>query len=131
MDAQRFLLERLGLTIHETPQNKTHGLCCGVAAGCNKYSGLDIFLNGMRQLWTLDRAEGNDAAIYCTGCLVTLSCFRLLSPFGKRLMHIIEYVRQALGEDVERKNKIRALQIVSGIAGHVLPVYFSSKKFYV
>lgn len=131
MDRQRFLLERLGLTIHETPQNKFHGLCCGMAAGCNKYSGLDIFLNGMRQLWALDRAGGDEAAIYCTGCLLTLSCIRLLNPFGKKLVHTLEYVREALGEDVPRRNQIRALWVLLGIARHALPVYFSSKKFYV
>lgn len=129
MEAQRDILRRLGLTVFETPQNKSHGLCCGMAAGANKFSVVDLAKNALRQLLTLDRAEGDAAAIYCTGCLLMLSCVRPLAPLGKPLVHPLEYIRSAMDETVPRRNIPRAMAITAGILTHSLPWYFSRQTF--
>jgi len=129
MERQRGLLRRLGLTVRETAQNKAQGLCCGMAAGCTHYSGADMLKNSLRQLWTLDRAAGDDIALYCTGCLLTLSMARLMKPFGKRMAHTLELLRQALGEEVPRIHIRRAAAVTGEIARHALPVYLSRKSF--
>jgi len=67
MNRQRQLLERLGLTICESQLNKKNGLCCGIAAGCNKYSVTDIIKASIKELNALDKANGDNAAIYCAG----------------------------------------------------------------
>jgi Fe-S oxidoreductase len=128
MERQRKLLGDLGITIYETPMNKVNGLCCGVAAGANKFSIIDLTKHSLKQLTALDRAAGKEIAVYCTGCLLMLSSVRPLRPFGKQMFHILEYIRKAMGEEVPRQNISRALSILKGIARHSLPYYFSSKR---
>lgn len=129
MEKQRQLLERLGLEVNETPLNKNNGLCCGMAAGAKRFSVIDLIKNSMKQLIMLDRSKGDQTAIYCTGCLLMLSTVRPIKPFGKKMLHFLEYIRKALGEDVTRKNIPRALSIFKGIMLHSVPYHFSSKKF--
>ena len=129
MDRQRTLLSSFGLTIHETEQNRTHGLCCGVAAACSRYSVVDLIRCGMRQLLALDAAPGEEAAVYCAGCYLTLGCMRLVHPFGKRLVHLLEYARQAIGEDVERRNTAKSLALIKGVSTHALPAYLDPRRF--
>jgi Fe-S oxidoreductase len=129
MQSQRRLLEMLGLTVVETEQNHEHGLCCGVAAGCNSFSLIDLASCGLKGLSALDKADADDAAIYCTGCLLTLGIMRLANPFGKTLRHIVEYAREALGENVKRTNTKKALQMALGIGINALPKYLDPRHF--
>jgi Fe-S oxidoreductase len=129
MESQRRLLKMLGLDVVETEQNREHGLCCGVAAGCNSFSLIDLARCGLNGLAALDRAKADEASIYCTGCLLTLGIFRLLNPFGKRLRHIVEYSREAIGEKVDRRNTKKALQMAFGIGMNALPKYIDPRHF--
>ncbi|MBN1532701.1 MAG: (Fe-S)-binding protein [Spirochaetes bacterium] len=131
MERQRALLVRLGLTVTEAPLNRERGLCCGMAAGCREYRGADILKGSLRALRELDRAVGDEIAVYCTGCLLTLSITRLVKPFGKRLVHTLELVRRALGEEPPRIHMKRAAALAGLIARHALPVYFSRKRFLI
>jgi len=131
MNRQRSLLRLLGLAIYETPYNRAHGLCCGMAAGCNKYSAWDLLVHGMRALRALNKAAGDEVAMYCTGCLLTFEIMRLFNPWSKSTVHCLEYVRTALGEKVPRRHTSRAFQILAGIARHALPDYLSREKFYI
>jgi Fe-S oxidoreductase len=129
MDDQRRLLKRLGMTIKETPLNKEKGLCCGMAAGANKFSVTDLTRSAVQGLSALDSADGEEIGIYCSGCLLMLSTARPLNPFGKKLVHFLEYIRYSLGEEVPRRNMKRAVSIMKGVALHSLPHYFSKKYF--
>lgn len=129
MDSQRKLLERVGLGLFETPMNREEGLCCGMASGARRFSALDLIRYSLRQLIELDRADGDIALAYCTGCLLMLSSVRPLKPFGKKLVHLLEPIRMALGETVPRTNMKRARSILGGIACHSLPFSFSRKTF--
>jgi len=129
LESQRRLFKRLGLTVVEANKNRKHGLCCGVAAGCREYSLVDLARCGFKGLSVLDRTKADEAAIYCTGCLLTLGIFRLANPFGKRLRHIVEYVREALGENVERTHTKKALQMTLGIGINALPRYLDPRRF--
>lgn len=129
MESQRRLLRMLGLEVVEAQQDLKHGLCCGVAAGCNSYSLFDLVGCGLKGLAALDKSAADEAAMYCTGCLLTLGIFRLAKPFGKRLRHIVEYAREALGETVERNNTKKALQMSIGIGLHSLPKYLDPRRF--
>ncbi len=131
METQRQLLSLLGVTVRETEYNRAQGLCCGVAAACNRYSVKDLVINGIKALLALDAAEGEEAAIYCTGCYLTLGCLRLVYPLGKPLFHLLEYVRQALGEEVPRHNTARAFSLLRGIGWHALPAYLNPRRFYL
>lgn len=129
MEKQRELLRTLGLSVSETEPNRGHGLCCGVAAGCNRYSLFDLMREGRRALRALDQAPGETITAYCTGCLLTLGIFRLINPFGKQPVHLVAYVREAMGETVARGNTMKALQMVAGIGRHALPYYLSRARF--
>ncbi len=131
MENQRKLFSLLGLTVHETELNKAHGLCCGVAAACSRYSVIDLVTNGIRELMALDSAEGDESAIYCTGCYLTLGCMRLVYPFGKKLFHLLEYVREAVGEEVPRNNTSRAFSLIKGISINTLPAYLNPRRFHL
>jgi Fe-S oxidoreductase len=129
MESQRNLLKMLGLEVVETEQHHEHGLCCGVASGCNSFSLIDLAGCGFKGLCALDKADADEAAIYCTGCLLTLGIMRLANPFGKRLRHIVEYARDALGEKVNRTNTKKALQMALGIGINALPKYLDPRHF--
>jgi len=129
MDRQRELLSLFGLTVHEMKQNREHGLCCGIAAACNRYSMVDLVRNSMRSLLALDAAAGDEAAVYCTGCYLTLGCMRIVQPFGKKLVHLLEYARQAIGENVQLPYTARTLALIKGLATHTLPAYLDPRRF--
>ncbi len=129
MERQRALLRRLGLTVRETPKNRADGLCCGMAAGCTAYSGIDMLKSSLKGLTALDRAPGDEIAMYCTGCLLTLSIARFSRPLGKEMRHTLELVRRALGERAPHTNLSRASAVVRGIIRHAVPVYFSRRRF--
>jgi Fe-S oxidoreductase len=129
MESQRKLLKMLGLEVVETEQSHEHGLCCGVAAGCNRYSLIDLARCGLKGLIALDKTDADEAALYCTGCLLTLGIFRLVNPFGKRLRHVVEYSRDALGEKAIRTNTKKAVQMALGIGINSLPKYIDPRRF--
>jgi hypothetical protein len=100
-----------------------------VAAGCREYSLFDLARCGIKGIAAIDRAKADEAGVYCTGCLLTLGIFRFTNPFGKRLRHIIEYAREAIGESVERTNTWKAIQMTLGIGLNALPRYFDPRRF--
>jgi Fe-S oxidoreductase len=129
MESQRRLLRTLGLDVVDASENRAHGFCCGMAAGCNRYGIFDLARCVRMGLSAIDRAKADEAAIYCTGCLLSLGIFRLLNPFGKRLRHTVEYAREAIGERVERKNTKKAIQMTLGIGINALPKYLDPRHF--
>lgn len=129
MENQRRLLIRLGLNVVEMNEKRAHGLCCGVAAGCREYSLFDLARCGIKGLSAIDRTKADEAGIYCTGCLLTLGIFRLTNPFGKRLKHIVEYAREAIGERAERTHTEKAVRMVLGIGLNALPRYVDPRRF--
>ncbi len=129
LGAQRAMLERLGLTVIETTDDRADGLCCGMAAGCTSYSGLDIMRCASRELKTLDGAGADEAAIYCTGCLIQLGIARLASPFGRPLRHVLELVYRAMGISVNARLASKSFRIFRGIAAHALPRYLDPRRF--
>lgn len=128
MDSQRTLYQRLGMSLAETEKNRENGLCCGIAAGVNRYSVKDIIYHSTRQLRILDKTEGDEIAAYCPGCYLMLTTTRLFRPAGKRIAPLIEHVRLALGETPERKYVSRAFSALRGLMVHSMPRYFSRER---
>lgn len=129
MNSQRQLLERLGLRVHEAQADKEQGLCCGVAAGCHNYSVIDLIKGGLKELDRLNRSEGDKAAVYCGGCMLTFAALHYLKPMGKRPVHTLELLRRAMGEKPAHSRRKRAVQMLAGIGRHALPSYFSKETF--
>lgn len=129
MDSERSLLKTLGLNVIETSQNREDGLCCGMAAGCNSYSAIDLLRFGIKNLTALDRTAATSSVQYCTGCYLTSSIMRIFKPVGKKLTHTLEWVGQALGDEIAPGNYRKAFSILRGIGLHALPKYLSKKYF--
>lgn len=130
MEKQRALLQRLGLEVVDPPIAGSRGLCCGVAAGCSHYSAFDIVKEGSRALEALADTEAENILAYCTGCWLTLNSILALShPFGKRVVHMLQLVREALGESVPSDVGPRPFSMLSGIAWHGLLRYLDPRRF--
>jgi len=92
MQSSRDLFEWMGLEIKEMKHNRLEGYCCGAAAGCNRYSPVDIVFNAIRELWEARKTGAQDIALYCTGCHVTLTLCSWLFPTMQPVRHILEYL---------------------------------------
>jgi Fe-S oxidoreductase len=129
---RRQFLQMLGLTTVETQKDILEGLCCGMAAGCNSFSGADIAAASLRQARTLAKSDADMAAIYCTGCLLTLSMFKMLMPFSsKPLVHHIELMRRALGEGCVTGIERRSAAVMAGVIKKAVPGYLNPARFFI
>lgn len=131
MNRERKLLKMLGANVYETKNNRSKGLCCGMAAGCTNFAALDIVKASLRQYKALNASPAKEVAIYCTGCLLTLSIIRTLHPFGKQFSHTIELIRQAMGENPEKTSMTKALLVLKGILANAPRGYADPRHFFI
>ncbi|MFH2099923.1 MAG: (Fe-S)-binding protein, partial [Pseudomonadota bacterium] len=129
MEEQRQLLRRLSVEVLETRHNKADGLCCGMAAGANTQSGPWMISATLRRLDELNGAGAPAIAAYCAGCFHTFLTVRPLRPGSKPVVHTLELLRRALGEDVDAGAGRRARQIVLGVAARSVPRYLDPRRF--
>lgn len=131
MERQRLLLRRLGLAVYETPGGHgADGLCCGMAAGCADFSGADVVKQTTKALRSFSLSPAERTATYCGGCLLAFETVRAALPVGKPVVHVLELVRAALGEDPPHPGPEKGRALLSGIARNALPGYFSFKKVF-
>lgn len=129
---RRQFLQLLGLDTIETQEDISKGLCCGMAAGCNSFSGADIAAASLRQAKTLARSSADMAALYCTGCLLTLTMFKMLMPFSaKPLVHNLELMRRALGEPCKTGIENRSRAVLAGVIRKAVPGYLNPGRFFI
>ncbi len=128
MERQRALLRRCGLTVHSAAADPDEGLCCGIAAGAARFSALDLARTSLRAARANQRADGDEVAAYCTGCVLTLGCTRLLSPYRKPVRHLLEYLHEALGEPVHRRQSTPGTRLMLNILRHSLPRYLDPRR---
>ncbi len=134
MEVNRRLLERCGVKIVEMEKCGEEGLCCGAAAGANRYNPFDILSAAARLLREAKRAENKGAgevAVYCGGCQLTLNVCRLVIPSGQPVRHVLEYVREACGEGTGNPLKKRYLAMLINILANCFPKYLSSRRFWI
>ncbi len=130
MERQRELLRRLGTAVYETRQNRAQGLCCGMAAGCARFSARDIAAAALKALRALDDSPASRAVTYCGGCLLSLETVRAAAPAGKPLVHTLELVRTALGENPPHPGPEKGRALLVGIARNALPAYLSRRRLH-
>ncbi len=129
LEQQRALLALLDVEVVEPDLGWS---CCGIAAGCRTYSVLDIVRESFRTLKSLEQFETGEIVTSCTGCWLMLSLVTaLLRPFGARVTHILELVREALGEPLALARGTKPFSMLAGTVRHGLVHYLSRERFHL
>jgi hypothetical protein len=68
-------------------------------------------------------------AIYCTGCHLTLNLMRHLVRSGQELIHTLEYLAEATGNELPREVVARTRQMLGNIARKALPKLLSPARY--
>lgn len=130
MEQTRELYRRLGLTVVNMKHHHEDGICCGIAAGCNRQMPQDIVKVGRRELREGMDTGAAEMAIYCTGCYLILGLGKNLSGSSQRLVHTMEFLAEALGEEVPRTLETKARKMLVNITAKALPKLLFGKRWW-
>lgn len=129
MESNRLLLSLLGVEIEEMKHNRLEGLCCGLAAGANRFSPLDIYLAGIKELWQAQMTGARELALYCGGCDIAFNVIRRTFPTAQPVRHVLEYLKAAAcGEEYSPARK-RSFFMLLNIVANSFPKLFSSRTY--
>jgi len=134
MSANRELLQQCGVEIVEMERSGKYGLCCGAAAGANRYNPFDIFSAAVQALnegAKTKKSGAGELALYCGGCQLTLSASRLIVPTRQPVRHVLEYVREACSEGSYGPSRRRAFLMLCNILAKCFPRYLSRRRFWL
>ena len=125
----RRLYELMGLEMREMTSDPCEGLCCGMAAGCNRYNPLDMYLAAVKELRAGAKTGAEELATYCGGCQLTLSLMRWLYPTRQPVRHLLEYLKEALGEEPYHPAPRRTLRMLGNVGVKAFPQLFSRRTY--
>jgi len=125
----RRLYELMGLQLHEMVRNPDEGLCCGMAAGCNRYRPDDMYFAAVKELRAAAKTGADELATYCTGCHLTLAMMRWLYPGRQPVRHLLEYLQDAMGEQPYHPAPVRTLRMLGNVAAKAFPRLLSRKTY--
>jgi Fe-S oxidoreductase len=125
MGPTRELYRRLGLKIVELKLHHEDGLCCGIAAGLNKFMPQDITLAAARELRQSSSSSAQELAIYCTGCYLMLNIANHVVFSRPPLVHTLEYLAEAVGQPAPRTVVPRTRSILLNVIAKAFPAILS------
>ncbi len=128
-ESARCLLAKTGADIKEMEYNRRDGLCCGLAAGVNRFSPLDMYFAGARELWQAQKSGADELASYCGGCNLSFYMFRRLFPTRQPVRHVLEYLKAAAGEGEYCPGRKRSFHMLLNIAKNSFPKLFSTRTY--
>jgi Fe-S oxidoreductase len=130
-DETRDMLIRAGAEVVEPEHTRENSLCCGVAAGCSRFSPVDLAATGARRLLEFDRTGPARAAAYCNGCYLTLESVRHAVPARTPVEPLWDLLMQASGEPVPHAlRRTRTRQMLTGVLSRAMPdVLRPAKRF--
>jgi len=131
MEPTRELLRRLGLQVINPKSHHENGICCGIAAGCNRQMPQDIVAVGARALREGAGTGCAEMAVYCTGCYLHLGIIQHLGRTRTKLVHTLEYLAEATGERIERVVEARTRKMLANIIFKPLSKMLSSRRYKV
>lgn len=130
MQSARELVSLLGMKIKEMEHNQEKGYCCGIAAGCTKFSAFDILSASKKELKEASKTNAEELASYCTGCLITFELMGNLYPFKMENYHLVEYLQIAMGEIPTHQHKKVTKTMLKGVITKALSGYLSFKHYW-
>jgi len=125
----RRLYAAMGLDLVELAPRPAEGLCCGMAAGCNRYRPEDMYRAAVMELREAARTGADELAVYCGGCQLTLSLMRWLYPTRQPVRHLLEYLKEATGAPVTYPASRRSLRMLGNITVKALPKLPSRRTY--
>jgi Fe-S oxidoreductase len=125
----RKLYDLMGLDMREMVSEVDDGLCCGMAAGCNRYQPLDMYLATVKELRAAAKTGADELATYCGGCHLTLSMMRWLYPTRQPVRHMLEYLKEATGEEPYHPAPRRTMRMLGNVAVKAFPQLISRKTY--
>ncbi len=128
-ETARRLYAAMGLDLVELTTDPKGGLCCGMAAGCNRYRPEDMYRAAVRELREAARTGADELAVYCGGCQLTLSLMRWLYPTRQPVRHLLEYLKEATGDPAYHPAPRRALRILANVTVKALPKMLSRRTY--
>lgn len=131
MEANRELLSRLGLRVIDMKSHRENGICCGIAAGCNRFMPQDIMKVSLRELKEGRETGTSEMAIYCTGCYLMLNMTRAMTPSGQTLLHTLEYLALATSEESPRIVEPRTRKILMNVIVKAMPRLLSPRRYWI
>jgi hypothetical protein len=115
----RKLLELAGVEVVEMRHHHVDALCCGFGRGAGWSSNIRIpfdILEGAAKRIREAEDTGTDTLVtYCAGCFWLLLAARELIRSRVRVVHLIELVREAMGESVAFPRGDRAWDILTAM----------------
>jgi Fe-S oxidoreductase len=127
--SSRRLYELMGLEMREMSEDSLDGYCCGMAAGCNRYRPEDMYLAAVKELRAAGRTGAEELATYCGGCHLTLAMMRWLYPGRQPVRHLLEYLKEATGEQPYHPAPRRTLRMLGNVAFKAFPRLLSRKTY--
>jgi len=131
MEPTRELLKRLGLFIVNPPRHHQDGICCGIAAGCNRQMPQDMVRVGKRALKEGLSTGLSEIAIYCTGCYLHLGMVQHLGRAPIKLVHLLEYLGEATAAPVPRVLESRTRSMLYNVITKPLTLMLSRRRYKV
>ncbi len=128
-ESARRLYSLMGLEMREMTRNPDEGLCCGMAAGCKRYRPEDMFLAAVKELRAASSTGADELATYCGGCHLTLAMMRWLYPTRQPVLHLLEYLQEATGQEPYRPAARRTLRMLGNVAVKAFPKLFSRETY--
>ncbi len=129
-DSPRRLLSKIGAEVVEIENTKEDSNCCGIAAGCSKFSIVDLTVTGMKRLAEANRTGADIATAYCHGCLLSLAIMKQFEVWAPPVYPLIQLVQLAAGENPPMGlTASRARRVLLGIMTHSGPKLASRKRF--
>lgn len=128
-ETSRRLYALMGLEIRETAGSVDESLCCGMAAGCNRYNPWDMYLAAVKELRAAARTGADELAAYCSGCHLTLAMMRLLYPGRQPVRHLLEYLQEAAGMEPYHPTSGRTLRMLGNVVRRAFPKLPSRKTY--
>ncbi|HDH96848.1 MAG TPA: (Fe-S)-binding protein, partial [Proteobacteria bacterium] len=125
----REVLELCGVSVRESADELNLGHCCGIGACTVRLSVADVVKEGNRALKAAKKTRASELAVYCGGCLLTLSAVELASPFHIPIHHILDYITLSLGAHPAIRHRERAAKMLWGLILNVAPKYLSRRWF--
>ncbi|MBN2282682.1 MAG: (Fe-S)-binding protein [Deltaproteobacteria bacterium] len=134
MEIPRKLLAKIGISVIEEDPGRSRALCCGIGGGFSHASAfhpLNLIRSTLRSLETARKTGADVLVTYCAGCLQMLGAGQLYFPPARMpLYHILELVRMAAGEEVERESVRRgAVNMFLGTLRNQTPSLFSARRY--
>ncbi len=119
----RRLLDLAGVRIEEMRHHHIDALCCGFGRGAGWTSNaripLDILEGAARRIREAEDTGTDTLVTYCAGCFWLLLAARELIQSRVRVVHLLELVREAMGEEVAFPRQDRAWDILTAMAHQV------------